>query len=242
MFAAIYKTDEVALMSLARSLIRDENKAAALLCLDHAFRNLSQETLLTYSDNEILLKTRGLVDYSDLVQEILYVLEPWTRQSVQKLFSFTIQTQGHICLPRGTFLHDNFKRSYRHTLDEDANVEVRAFYDIYKSALRRRLREKLEAYCNMCLNVRVFDPCEHAIFGRGCDRNGCQRQHEFDYPWFDKRLQFHLFQFSILKSLRYFGLGEGQTNHRFVIRILKSLSHLSCIQHKNLVRKTLRGH
>ncbi|KAH9971205.1 hypothetical protein BGW80DRAFT_1322645 [Lactifluus volemus] len=217
MFRAIYKTDEVALMSLTRSFIQDENKPAALLCLDHVFRNLSQETLLTYSDNQVLLKTRGLCDYSGLVQEMLFVLEPWTKQSVQKLFSFTIQSQGRICLPRGTFLHDNFKRSYQHALNEDANVEVRAFYDLYRSVLRRRLREKLEAYCNMCQNIRVFSPCEQAIFGRGCDRNECQRQHEFDHAWFDKRLQFHLFQISILSSLRYFGLGEGQTNHRIRI-------------------------
>lgn len=234
MFAAIYRTDEVALLSLARSLIQDENKPAALLCLDHAFRSLSEETLLTYSDNQVLLKTRALCDYSGLVQEILFVLEPWTRQTVQKLFSFTIQSQGRICLPRGTFLHDNFKRPYQRAPDEDANVEVRAFVDLYKSALRRRLREKLGEYCNMCLNVRVFDPCEQAIFGRGCDRTGCQRQHEFDHAWFDKRLQFHLCQISILNSLRYFGLG-GQTDHRFVIRTLKAPSHLSCTQHQNPV-------
>jgi hypothetical protein len=219
MFAAIYKTDEAQLMNLGRRILMlDGNKPAALLCFDHALRNLSKETLLTDSDTQVLHKTTALCDYSDLLQGILFVPEPWTRETVQKLFSFTVQSRGRICLPRGTFLHECFKMSQQPLLCEDAIVEVRNFYDLYRSALRRRLKDKLEAYSNMCLHVRVFDPCEQVIFGRGCDRNECQRQHEFDHAWFNKRLQFHMFQIFILNSLRFFGMEEGQNIiRRFVI-------------------------
>jgi hypothetical protein len=217
MFAAIYKTDEAQLMNLGKRILLDENKPAALLCFDHAFRNLNKETFLTDPDSQVLLKLGALCEYRDLVRDILCVLEPWTKQGVLKLFSFTVQSQGRISLPRGTFLHDCFKTSQLRPLDEDATVEVRAFYNLYQSTLRQRLKVKLEAYCNMCLNVRVFDPCENAFFGRGCDRDRCQRQHQFDHMWFDKRLQFHLFQISILDSLRFFGKEESYNIRRFVV-------------------------
>jgi hypothetical protein len=230
MFAAIYRTDEAQLMTLGRRILMlDENKPAALLCLDHAFRNLNEETFLTDSDSQVLLKTGALCDYSNLVRDILCVLEPWTKPGILKLFSFTVQSQGRICLPRGTFLHDRYKRSPLHLLDEDAIVEVRVFHNLYQSALRQRLKGKLETYSNMCQSVRVFDPCESAFFGRGCDRNECQRQHQFDHGWFDKRLQFHLFQILILDLLRFFGTEESYNIRRFVVLLSTLPLLLSCI-------------
>lgn len=235
MFAAIYKSDEVKLMTLGKEILRlDDNKPAALLCLDHFFRNLSKETVLPSSDTQVLLMTSALCSYSDLVYEVLTVLEPWTRQSVQRLFSFTVRSGGLLCLPRGTFLHFSQWRPS----DEDAVVEVKAFYHLYQSALRKRLQDKLEAYCNLCLNVRVFDPCMQVISGRRCDKIGCQRQHEVDHAWFEKRLRFHLFQILILDSLRFFGMEEGFNIRRFVICLSKCPLRFSCIL-KYLVRTSL---
>ena len=203
------------LMTLGK-LMRETNKPAALLCYDHVFRDMNRQTQIAGSDTQILDRTRALCNYAELVQEVHSVLEPWSNEKVQKLFSFTIQSGDRVRLRRGTFLCSFFQRSLRQNLsNEDATMEVRSFYNMYRTSLQRRMREKLDAYCNTSLQVRVFDPCEASAASR-CDRKDCERQHNLDHAWFDKRLLFHIFQFSILESLRGFSSGtESGVIRRF---------------------------
>lgn len=204
-------------MTLGWTILRleDNNKSAALLCFDHSFRDMNHKMVISGSATEILNRTKALCDYAELVRETLSVLEPWTRQTIQRLFSFTVHSDGRIRLPKGTFLHRSFERSQRYQLlNEDAMVEAKSFHDLYQSTLRRRLREKLEAYCNNSLSVRTFDPCERFASGR-CDHSDCQRPHSLDHAWFERRLRFHMFQISILSSIRYFGGESGQDKRRF---------------------------
>jgi hypothetical protein len=215
MFSAIYDSDLALLITLGRTgFLRDHNKPAALLCFDHSFRDFDRQTEITGSDVQILKKTRALYEYAEIVCEILSFPEPWAQRSIQRLFSFTVH-YGRVCLPRGTFLHGIIKPSQRsQPLGEDTMVEVRVFFDLYQRTLRRRLREKLEAYSNKSLSVRVFDPCESVAFRR-CDRTECQKQHELNHTWFDNRLDFHLCQISILNLLRLIGLGLRENLRRF---------------------------
>ena len=218
MFSAIYEGEIEELTAIGRTIfLQDDNKPAALLCFDHSFRDMNKDTIISGSDAEILTRTRALYDYAGLIQEVHSALEPWTKERIQKLFSFTVHSRGHLCLRRGTFLYGCFERerSRGQKLNEDALVEVCVFYRLYQSSLRRRLSERLWAYCNFSLSVRVFDPCEVFAF-RPCDRTECQRQHDLDRTWFDKRLQFHMLQISILHSLRLCS-SEGQ--HRDLRRL-----------------------
>ncbi|KAI9510704.1 hypothetical protein F5148DRAFT_976352 [Russula earlei] len=203
MFSLIYKAD-AALMNLGRTIfLRGENTAAALLCFDHYFRDMKRQFVITGSHTEILDKTMALCEYAELVQQFLLDPEPWSKPRIQKLFSFTLHSGGRVCLSRNSLLHGEFKISQiQHSLNEDAVVEVRSFYNLYQSTLRQRVREKLEVYCNSSLSVRVFDPCEAYVSGR-CDRTPCQWQHELNHTWFERRLQFHLLQISILHSLQF---------------------------------------
>jgi hypothetical protein len=203
MFSAIYRSDITQLMTLGGTInSQDDNKPAALLCFDHIFRDLNRMTPITGSDTQILNRTRALCEYAELVQNVHSLLEPWSNEKVQKLFSFTVHSGDRVRLRRGTFLHGLLERPRRQSLsNEDAMVEVRSFYNMYQSSLQQRVRERLEAYCNASVSVRVFDPCEASATGR-CDRKECERQHGLDYAWFNKRLHFHMFQISILGSLR----------------------------------------
>ena len=217
MFSAIYDSDVARLMTLGkRDFLLDKNKPAALLCFDHTFRDFNMQTDITGSDVQIINRTGALCDYAELMWQILSLPEPWAERSVQRLFSFTVHS-GRVCLPRGTFLHrfvEPFQRSQ--LLDEDTKLEVRTFFDLYQRTLRQRLRERLEAYCNKSLSVRVFDPCEAFVFGR-CDGTECQREHELNHTWFDNRLNFHMCQISILNLLQFIGMGLGQNLRRFDI-------------------------
>ena len=219
MFSAICENDIAQLTAIGRTIfLLDDNKPAALLCFDHSFRDMDKDTIVSGSDTQILTRTRALCDYAELVQEVHSALEPWTKERIQKLFSFTVHSGGHVCLRRGTFLHGCFDRERFHgqKSNEDALVEVWYFNSLYKSSLRRRLSEKLGAYCNFSRSVHVFDPCEAFAFRR-CDRTACERQHDLDRTWFDKRLQFHMFQISILDSLRFCSSEPGQ--HRDLRRL-----------------------
>jgi hypothetical protein len=202
MFSAIFQNDIAQLMALGRTIYSQENnKPAALLCFDHVFRDMNRQTPIAGSDTQILDRTRALCNYAELVQEVLSILEPWSNEKVQKLFSFTLHSGDRVRLRRGTFLHGYFERSLRQNLsNQDAMMEVRSFYNMYRASLQRRVRERLDAYCNASLSVRVFDPCEASAAGR-CDRTECERQHNLDHAWFDKRLHFHMYQFSILSIL-----------------------------------------
>ncbi|KAH8984683.1 hypothetical protein EDB92DRAFT_2117026 [Lactarius akahatsu] len=199
MFEAIRNVNTDRLMDLGKTFFLNGNKPAALLCLDHSFRNFDMQILQSYTDTQILTTASALHGYALLVQEAIILPEPWARRPIQKLFSFSIQPSDRICLPRGTFLHDCSQRSLRPLSSDNTDVEVRFFYDLYQSTLRERLKNLLEAYCDGCLQVRVYDPCEHSAAGR-CDYTDCTRQHKFDRAWFDRRLGFHMYlvDFSIL--------------------------------------------
>ncbi|KAI9436974.1 hypothetical protein H4582DRAFT_1853973 [Lactarius indigo] len=199
MFEAISEVNTAQLMALGRTFHLEENKPAALLCLDHFFQNFNTQILQSYSDSQVLNMAVALHGYARLVQEIIISWDPWDRRHIRKLFSFSVQSNGRICLPRGTFLHDCSQRSLRRPSSDDIAVEVRYFYDLYRYTLRERLRNLLDAYCNGCLSVRVFDPCEVSAAGR-CDRADCTRHHKLDRTWFDRRLWFHMYlvDFSIL--------------------------------------------
>ncbi|KAH8984681.1 hypothetical protein EDB92DRAFT_1885663 [Lactarius akahatsu] len=204
MFEAIGEANTAQLMALGWTFHQEGNKPAALLCLDHSFQNFNTQILQSYSDSQVLNMAVALHGYARLVQEIIFSLDPWDRRHIRKLFSFSIQSNGRICLPRGTFLHDCSQRSLRKPSSDDIAVEVRYFYELYRYTLRERLRKLLDAYCDGCLSVRVFDPCEASAAGR-CDRADCTRHHKLDRTWFDRRLWFHIYlvDFSIL--LPFFG-------------------------------------
>jgi hypothetical protein len=197
-------------MTLGRTIFVDgNNKPAALLCFDHTFREMNRQSGITGSDVQILLRTRALCDYADLVYHILILHEPWAEQKVQRLFAFTVRS-GRVCLSPGTFLYRLAGGSQRLQLsNEDILMEVGRFFELYRHSLRRRLWEKLHIYCNNSLSVRVFDPCEAAASGR-CDRRECQRNHELDHAWFDRRLHFHMFQILMLYTLRFIDMEPGQ--------------------------------
>lgn len=207
-------------MTLGRTIfVEDNNKPAALLCFDHTFREMNRQSGITGSDVQILLRTAALCDYADLVYQILSFREPWAEQRVQRLFAFTVRS-GRVCLSSGTFLYGLARGSQRRQLsNEDILMEVGPFYELYRDSLRWRLWEKLHIYCNNSLSVHVFDPCETAALGR-CDRRECQRNHELDHAWFDKRLHFHLFQILMLYTLRFIEKEPGQ--HLFRCDILLS--------------------
>jgi hypothetical protein len=199
-------------MSLAKkSFVQDNNKSVAILCFDHTFREMNRQSGITGSDVQILFRTTSLCDYADLVYQILTLHEPWAKQMVQRLFAFTVRS-GRVCLSPGTFLHGLAGGSRRPQLsNEDILMDVGPFYELYRHSLRRRLSEKLHFYCSSSLTVRVFDPCED--FWR-CDRRVCQRRHEFDHAWFDKRLHFHMSQILMLFTLRFIGMDPGQNLFR----------------------------
>lgn len=190
--------------------LQDNNKPAALLCFDHTFWEMNRQNGITGSDVQILLRTRALCNYADLVQQNLNLREPWAERKVQRLFAFTVRS-GRVCLSPGTFLYRLVGGSQRPLLsNEDILMEVRPFLDLYLRSLRRRLSEKLHFYCYHSLSLRVFDPCEAAALGR-CDRRECQRHHELDHVWFDNRLHFHISQLSMLCSLRFIDMDPGQS-------------------------------
>ncbi|KAF8261744.1 hypothetical protein EI94DRAFT_1809815 [Lactarius quietus] len=211
-FEAIRKVNTVQLMDLGNTFFQEGNKPAALLCLDHTFRKFNPQILQSYSDSQILAMASALHNYALLVQEVIIIRDPWHKRHIKKLFSFSIQSSGRICLPRGTFLRDCARRSLRHPSSDDIAVEVRYFYDQYRSILGERLRKLLDAYCDGCLNVRIFDPCEASAAGR-CDRTDCTRQHKLDRPWFDKRLRFHLRLVDLSNLFRFFG---GDSRHQSI--------------------------
>ena len=217
MFEAISNVNAVQLMDLGRTFYNDRNNPAALLCLDHSFRNFNTQILQSYSDSQILVMASALHGYALLAQAAIIFPDPWHVRHIRKLFSFSIQSTGRICLPHGTLLHCCAQRSLRHPSSDDISVEVRYFYDLYQTTLRGRLRKLLDAYCDGCLHVHLFDPCEAFAVGR-CDRGAeCTRQHKLDRLWFDRRLRFHMRLVDLSNLFQFFG---GDSRHqRFVSKL-----------------------
>src|SRR6266404_1761094 len=225
MFEAIRSGETDRLMTLGTTFYRGGNNSAALLCLDHSFRDFNTQTqvLQSYTDSRIITTATALHSYALLIQEIAIIPDPWARGSIQKLFSFFVQSK-RICLPRGTFLHGCSQDFLRHPSSDDIAVEVRFFYHLLRSVLRQRVRMLLHAYCDGCLKVRVFDPCEVSVAGR-CERADCTRQHKLDHDWFDKRMGFHLYLIDFSNLLQFFG---GDRRYlRFVSKLSQVVSTLT---------------
>ncbi len=224
MFSAIYNADIARLMTLGSTdFIKHSNKSAAFLCFDHTFRGVNGQTGITGSDTQILDKTAALCDYADPTHRVLSLPEPWVQKGVQRLFAFTVHS-GRVCLSRGTLLHGLAAPRRRQSLNEGIMMEVGSFYELYQRSLRQRLWERLHVYCNNCLFVRVFEPCEAAVIGL-CDRTECQRRHDLDHAWFDKRLRFHMFQITILNLLWFIRMDEAPNLRRFDLLLSNRYLH-----------------
>lgn len=224
MFRAIVSENLAQLQELALKFYLENNKPAALLCLDHIFIRPPQIQTATIQETVSLLGM--FYTYASLLRDIAFLSDPCALPLVQKLLAFEgFKNEGFSISP-GTFLYDQLSAQQAHSTNEE---EVRVISRlelsrVLKYALSERLRSRVMLENEICRRAKVFSPCLYALLGT-CTRPECPRDHvdpsTLKLDWYNNRVRIHLQQIQIFQTLHFINLGpERGKQHKYVIRYL----------------------
>jgi hypothetical protein len=205
MFRAIVSSQQAELGVLGQSFVVAQNRAAALLCLDHYFTNpLSIKALSIYKLVDAL---RLFLQYVRLLYELAFHNEPCHSASVARLFGFRHLSGDEFFVPPGTFLHHYLTA---HGISpETANDGVSIFgwelMQVFHQAVREHLRRRVSEENELCRKSPAFSACLTFVVLGFCHRVPCPQEHSpstsLTADWHKARIQAHLHQILIYQTL-----------------------------------------
>jgi hypothetical protein len=200
----------------------ENNKPAALLCLDHIFIRPPQVQRATIQETVLLLEM--FYTYASLLRDIAFLSDPCTPRLVQKFLAFQMSKEDEFTIPLGTFLYDQLTAQRAHSAEGEEGVRLISKLElsrVLKYALSERLRSRVMLENEVCRRAKVFSPCLYALLGT-CSRPECPRDHvDPSVLWYNNRVRIHLQQIQIFQTLHFINLGPEQgKQHRYVIQYL----------------------
>ncbi|KAJ7652111.1 hypothetical protein DFH06DRAFT_1094341 [Mycena polygramma] len=212
MFQAVVDGDKHKLPLLAQSLLRFNDPAAALSCLDHYFDTPPRiPDLPIQAVAEIL----GLFfTYVKLLYHVAFNLDPCSSSAAAKLFGF--KKDGDLySIPAGTFIHLAISNC---PTDEAVLLTGLQLRTILQQSLKNRLVRKVLEENDMCRNNKAFAglcPTFALLNGR-CNRDNCPQEHllasSFDPREYNLRVRIHLQQILIYHGLRSINTDQRSIN------------------------------
>ena len=202
MFRAIDSARTDQLKHLGQMLhLLDQNKAAALLSLDHAFKDMND--LKMGNSYEVLSSVQQFHSYVRLLQEIITHPKPWSSVSIQRLFGFSEASDDHIVLVPRTFLYQSYARRNFSVLPEGSVKLPRSeFRTLFQISLSEHLMTRIVGQSQVARHCRIFEPCIATMATGHCDRpDSCGHEHNPNLDWYQNSVRFHLQQISILQVL-----------------------------------------
>ncbi|KAI0321916.1 hypothetical protein OF83DRAFT_135754 [Amylostereum chailletii] len=200
MFTAIQQGDADRLRHLGEVLSKT-NKPAALLSLDHAFRDT--QGLLAGTGQQVILTLTTYYLYATLLRETIDLRDSMASRAIQKLLRVDPPEDGHVQLSRGTFMFascERFRVPFKYTEDGDIVIDQTSAQRLFVFSLSQRLRESIERVQDQALRVQVLDPCPTFAMTMKCTiGKDCLREHDIDKAWFHRRVRFYFLQGLILQ-------------------------------------------
>ncbi|KAJ6498114.1 hypothetical protein C8R47DRAFT_1212438 [Mycena vitilis] len=202
MFQAVANRDKHKLPLLAQSLIRFNDPAAALLCLDHYFDGPPRiQDLPTQAVAENL---GVFFDYVKLLYHVAFNLDPCNSSAAAKLFGF--RKDGDLySIPAGTFIRLALSDC---PTDETILLTGLKLRTTLQQSLKNRLVRKVLEENDMCQKNKAFAGLcpTFALFNGRCNRDSCPQEHllasSFDSREYNLRVRIHLQQILIYHGLR----------------------------------------
>ncbi|KAI6022561.1 hypothetical protein EDC04DRAFT_334245 [Pisolithus marmoratus] len=201
--AAAEEPDHVTLEALAQTFIKQNNKVAALWCLDHVFSRLPH--LLSATLEEFASFLRKFYTYSHLLYTVASQNDPVGAQGVRKLFGITQLSDDQYIVQMGSFILTTPGANFT-TEDEGTNASPYThgrLTNILKDRIRSYLRYQVNAETRVCYNAKVFSQCLLYAINGSCNYAKCKQQHvplsSLDTAQYNARVGLHLQQMRILQ-------------------------------------------
>jgi hypothetical protein len=211
MFAAIFVGDNAKLLQLAREFHRRlrPNHMAALLCFDHAL----SEPPRMHNDNAQIV-SRHLEDYDSYAQLMRKVIIDWRKAQAAIILGFieaddesVAGTPEELHVFPTSVLYEPLRNGHAtiQSTDEYITINPRRLSEVIREVLGRRMKERLVAEHDICLQAKAFHPClTFAAFGT-CRRVACFRDHLprelLDVEAFNLRVRLHMQQILIVHDM-----------------------------------------
>jgi hypothetical protein len=210
MFHAIISGNSDRLQQLGLIFHKNQNKAAALLCLDHIFDTPPhiQGATIQHTISSLAM----FYTYVRLLHNIANLVEPCHDPLVQKLFAFQVSREDMFEIFRSASLHrevDDKQERLFHEKDGKRSVSRGDLSHILKFYLGERLQSRIMEENDICRRAKVFSPCLNALLGT-CARVDCPRDHVdpaiLNPDWYNLRVRIHLQQILIFQNLHFVNL------------------------------------
>ncbi|KAG1806260.1 hypothetical protein EV424DRAFT_1577720 [Suillus variegatus] len=186
MFQNILRGNHEPLKNLALNFHKQNNKLAALVCLDHIFSRTTDIRAFTVDEMQQFLQQFHA--YARLLYLILTFPDPMKHRGIQRLFSIVRLSGDQFLIPDGTFLHNNV-------------MEIRQGITWVSETSSGQVSE-INA---MCCKSPVFSQCLQFLISGACRRDNCPKEHvavsKLDRQYHDNRVAIHIWQILILQFM-----------------------------------------
>lgn len=224
MFQAIIAQDYSKLQHIGLKFYKEDNKPAALLCLDHIFARPPR--IQCGSIAETISSLEMFYGYTRLLHDIACLPNPCNGRSVQKLFAFEIARENIFSVAQGALLHRQVGHQGALFFNEKNGkllVPGSELARVLKGALGERLRSRVMEENKICRAAAVFTPCPHGTMD-ACSQSNCPRDHfnpaTMTPDHYNERVRIHFQQIQIFQTLHFVDLGpERDANQRCVFRL-----------------------
>ncbi|KZP15184.1 P-loop containing nucleoside triphosphate hydrolase protein [Athelia psychrophila] len=242
MFKALVAGNAHDLQQLGLKFDQQENKAAALLCLDHI-----NKTPVPIGEAQTIKKGIELLEpflvYAQLLHDAACIKDPSRSRTAQRLFAFTPRAEDLFTITRGTFL-----AGIDAPFIEKDGMRALSSHDLeraLKKGLSDHLKVRVMEVHQLCRKARIFSPCLDALIGT-CRRKGCRHGHfdsaALDSLWYNDRVRLCILQIQIFQQLHFIDIGPDQGKERIylVSKFYETLNpytyHLGCRANLDLER------
>ncbi|KAG2085197.1 uncharacterized protein F5147DRAFT_794237 [Suillus discolor] len=208
MFQNILRGNHEPLRNLALNFDKQNNKAAALICLDHIFSRTTDIQAFTVDEMQQFLQQFHA--YARLLYLTLTFPDPMGHRGIQRLFSIVRLSGDQFLIPDGTFLHNNLMEDRQgitwvseHSSGYTASRRV--VTQLLQQSIRKILKDKISEIDVMCCKSPVFSQCLQFLISGVCRRDNCPQEHvavsRLDRQHYNNRVAIHIWQILILQFM-----------------------------------------
>ncbi|KZP30395.1 P-loop containing nucleoside triphosphate hydrolase protein [Athelia psychrophila] len=242
MFKALVAGNAHDLQQLGLKFDQQENKAAALLCLDHI-----NKTPVPIGEAQTIKKGIELLEpflvYAQLLHDAACIKDPSRNRTAQRLFAFIARAEDLFTISHGTFLADIDAPFIE--MDGMRALSSQNLGRALKNGLSDRLKARVIEVHQLCRKARIFSPCLNALIGT-CRSIDCRRGHfdsaALDSHWYNDRVRLCILQIQVYQQLHFIDIGpeQGREKIYLVNKFYETLNpytyHLGCRANLDLKR------
>lgn len=225
MFQAILSQDVPRLQQLGLKFHLEDNKPAALLCLDHVYSYPFGFQETTFEETISALEIFHA--YASLLHDVAFTPEPCREGIIQRLFAFSPEREDRFLVHKGTFLYNAIAKQEVQFSEANHDIQLVSQTELsqaFKNSVSERLRRRVMEENEVCRSAKIFSPCLYALEG-SCQRSTseCPRIHvdpaRLNQKWYNDRVRIHLQQILIFQTLHSVYLEERWWQQRYMINL-----------------------